>query len=259
MNSMAKNLLSCLLAALLFVGLGAPAVYDAEARFAVTNNSGFGVGASDPLVAVDITQTINANSASDLSTYSFTSQSFGTADADRVIIVGAVATENSEGATLDTVTIGGVTATKISEATFADTGRTSLASIYAAAVPTGTTGTVALTYSVAMQRAAIVGWRTIRGSLTASDTDTANGTDPLVGALDIPANGGAVGIVFSNTGSSFTWSGITEDIDTNGSPDGASYGGAHLEFITLQTGLDVSVNPSSSVQAVAAWASWGPG
>lgn len=94
----------------------------------------------------------SAFSATNTSSYSFTSQPFGAPDADRYIIVGGYARSSSTGG-VSSVTIGGVTATIVNLSNGADSSWFAYAN-----VPTGTTGTVAITYGVSQNRQVIGIW-----------------------------------------------------------------------------------------------------
>ena len=99
------------------------------------------------VVPATIVFTDDSNVSSGTSSYTFTSQSFGAADASRIIVVG-VGSEYipspAFGGTAS-VTIGGVTATEIASTQQVDSASGSQGSMWYAAVPTGTTGSVAIT------------------------------------------------------------------------------------------------------------------
>lgn len=89
----------------------------------------------------------NYNSASDLTTYSFTGCNFGSARSDRLIAVVIQARASPVASrTLSSITIGGVTGTVHVENTISGVPCV----IASALVPTGTSGTVSLTWSAGM-------------------------------------------------------------------------------------------------------------
>jgi hypothetical protein len=92
------------------------------------------------------------NLTTNLTTYTFTAASLGTAHADRYVIVG-VASVAGFARTISSATIGGVAATLNHNQNLGFTGR-----IISAAVPTGATGDVVLTFSGAMTSCAIGVW-----------------------------------------------------------------------------------------------------
>lgn len=146
----------------------------------------------------------------DTDTYTFSSQNLGTAAADRYIIVAAAGRTVSTDLNISSITVGGVTATVVQSAQSA-VGDNDL-TIAIAAVPTGTTGDVVVTYNTTSLRCQICLWRaTGLASATPTDTDQDDGEpgthDPSV-SLTVP-NGFAVGIVSNDASTSVTWSGLT--------------------------------------------------
>lgn len=87
-----------------------------------------------------------------LTTYSFASFPFGPPSPDRVIII-CIHGGGGTGVTLSSGTIGGVAATIAAQ----DVNNNKLSAIMSAVVPTGISGTVALTFNAAKSRAAIAG------------------------------------------------------------------------------------------------------
>jgi hypothetical protein len=243
-----RKFLSGLLASTALCGLR-----PAQAMLTVNQLHGFNVGGGGP-VAMSFTD--NAANQSDLSTYTFSTRSFGTAAADRIIVVGIVA-RRAAAATLDSVTIGGVTATKTTGVINSGGGAATIADIWQAPVPTGTTGDVVVTFNTAMARCAVVIYRMVGASSTASNTQTSTATDPSV-SLNVPANGAAMGVAHSVDGSTTTWTGLTEDVDTTASLESTVYTSAHDNFTAQQTGLTVTANFSAGTSPAGAFASWGP-
>lgn len=168
-------------------------------------------------------------------TVTFSSVTFGTATSDRIIVVGLNYLLGSGDGIVPTMTIGGITATKlVSREGTTDTNAG--VAIYAAAVPTGTSGNIVATKTgVAFNRAGIGWWGTVDANITAFDTDSTQGTSGTESvAIDIAAGGFVAGSAF-NQGSggvnSATWTGVTERFDqtivgfsnqTGGSSDFAS-------------------------------------
>jgi len=216
--------------------------------------------------AVAVSYLTTASDTSDQTTYngvSFQGLTFGAADAARYIVVGIGARANSA-RSISSVTIGGVAATHVCTANDTSAGA-DIASLYIAAVPTGTTGDVVVTFSGAMLRCQIGLWRmTGISSATpnATMTDNTISAGVLTGTINCPANGAIIGAAWgAGSGSqTATWAGITEVYD--GQPETTSNNatGAHATFFAAQTGLTVSAtiggtSPSSGGLAVA---SWGP-
>lgn len=199
---------------------------------------------------VDITFTDSAGDATNLTTYTLSSLSFGTEAADRQIVVGVFGRTNSR--TVSSMTIGGVAATQVVAGNNASNGPND---IWMAAVPTGTTGTVSVTFSGAMIRAAVAVWRMTGANPTAVSTGSDVGTDPSA-TINVPVNGGAVGFCNSAATTSNTWVGLTEDLDTT--VEGHSYSAAHTNLPAGNASLLVQCDWINNTVPVFATASWGP-
>lgn len=206
-----------------------------------------------------IALTAQATSTSDLTTYTFSSQALGDAAADRYVAV-AVAARSGPTGTISSVTIGGQSATQaVTVGSSAQTG-----DIWIAAVPSGTTGDVVVTFSTGQARCTIAVYRlTGIGGVTPDDTDTdtvAAGNVMQLDALSVPANGVAIALVASNTASSisWTWTGLTEDTDTGDIEGGWGSSAASDAFGSAQADLDptaeMNTTPSGPVMVGASWA-----
>ena len=173
-----------------------------------------GGGAVGPVSPVSCTFTDSSVSTADSTAYTFSSQDFGEAAANRYIVVtaGGYDTGNE---TVSSITIGGVAATIAVQVT----GNFVTAAIAIAKVPTGATGDVVVTFSGGMQNAGIGVYRLINlQSATATDTgtDIAESSGALADGLTIPADGCGIGYVCVRTVSSlstFSWTNLTESFD----------------------------------------------
>lgn len=152
-------------------------------------------------------------SETDLTTYTFTAMTIGTAASDRRVHV--IAFASNGGVTLSSATIGGVSATINVQAATASSGQMA---IITANVPTGTTADVALTWSAGQTRCGAMAWYstglTSDAALATASATTNGATMTLTGSV----NGGfALGGAWANGGSSTcTWTGSpspTEDVD----------------------------------------------
>jgi len=153
-----------------------------------------------------------ADSTTDLSVYTFSSQALGTADSARYIIVSVVGRGSAALQTISSVTVQGITATAIQT----QANGTSRASLYVVAVPTGTTGDVVVTWSGTMARMAIGMWRALNITTTAEATGTST-ANPQTSTLSVSAGSIQVAIGYSVATSTCTWSGTngpTEDFDS---------------------------------------------
>jgi hypothetical protein len=178
--------------------------------------------------------------------YEFTSVNFGVADATRVVIVGVSLSANS--VTLG-ATIGGVTATLVAQV---HTGG-NVAELWAAAVPTGTSGTVTITLDDSGARIRIHTFRMVNGNATATFANSnTNGSGSTSIAVTVPAGGAGIGITANNSGGTgFSWTNGTEVDDTN-----VESGGLRAGAATIAASATVSVTGASAAQAMVA-AAWG--
>lgn len=195
-----------------------------------------------------------AGDATTQTTYTFASQNFGTAAADRYLICALTSRASDGGArTLSSVTIGGVAAT----ISVQHNNSGNNASIAIAAVPTGTTGTVVVVFSDSMGECNIALYTTNNlVSITATDTGT-SAADPSTYALDVADEGFAIGIGRSDVGTSTaTWTNLNEDFD-GATADGNDYTTASASFSTTQTNLAITCDwsdaPTRPVFAVASF------
>src|SRR3990167_2651308 len=147
--------------------------------------------------------------------YTFSSQSLGTAAADRYIVVAIAARGLGTTRTISSVTVGGVSAT-INVQTPNITSNTSLTGIVIAAVPTGTTGDIVITFDAQMLRCGIGLYRvTNLVSATPTDTDGSTAADPSV-TLTTVDGGIAIGVGFTqDTAPQAAWTGATENYDND--------------------------------------------
>jgi hypothetical protein len=192
--------------------------------------------------------TANAASATTSLAYSFSSLNFSTASADRHILIGTAGQAGSA-TTVSTVTIGGVSASEV----FSVASSTVRVAFWIAAVPTGTSGTVAITWAAQRARCAVIVWA-LTGLLSTTAVDTGSevnsGTSALNDNVDINAGGVCLAMAYDGgTGSrNWTWSGLTEVVDTTFA-SGRSYTGASADFASAQSGFAVQTTPSGSTTA----------
>jgi len=153
----------------------------------------------------EITYITTASDATDLTTYTFSTQSIGDANSSRKVIVGVHGSINFQ--TVSTVTVGGISATiLVQEATLGI-----VAAIAIAEVPTGTTADVVVTFTGAMDRCAIGIWRAV-GSISMTPIDTGSSTaDPGTDTLTSVIGGYCVCV--GTGGDTATWTNATENYD----------------------------------------------
>lgn len=178
-----------------------------------------------------------STTGSDLTTYTFSTQNLGTAAGDRYIVCCVNGRSSDGGArTISSVTVGGVTAT--AGPFVGNSG--SHVGIFIAAVPTGTTGDVVVTWSGGMGDCSVELHRATGVSSTTPTSSVTDTTTPLSQSINVDAGGFAVGISTTDNGTATaTWAGITERSD-DATGGGNDRSGAGDEFATTQTGLTVS-------------------
>lgn len=202
---------------------------------------------------------------SNQTTYNFADVPFGAADAGRWLVVHIHGANNDR--TVNSVTIGGVSASRVTDGvndaeTVVSDPASVVGALWIANVPTGTSGTVSITWSGGQARTAIALFRMTgnsgaQASQVATDTGT-SGTD-LSASLTIPSNGGGIGGVGVNTPDSprtFTWTNLTEQYDEEVGEGNNSYSGA----LSLASGTATRTATASGsfVQGVLVLAAWGP-
>lgn len=194
-----------------------------------------------------------------IQTYTFSSQNLGTAAADRYIIVYASGRDSGTSATSITeVTVGGVTATEVVQTSNNPTNST-VAGLFIAAVPTGTTGDIVITFNTSMVSGAYAAYRATGIEATATDvaTSTPASGDPST-TIDITAGGFAIGGTTVAVGAtrSAAWTGLTEDVEELIEGNGF-HSSAHDSFVSQTLGQTVSVDlettPIEAVLVAAAW------
>lgn len=153
-----------------------------------------------------------ATDTSDLTNYSFASQAIGTASATRNVFVVVGAEDSATSFTLSSATIAGVAATiHLNGPT---TGATQVA-IISAAVSSGTTGTIDLTFSEAITAAhicttAVYDLSSVTPVASSSARDNASG--PLTLDLNTSADGVVIaGCTSGALGQDAVWTGLSED------------------------------------------------
>lgn len=176
---------------------------------------------------VDTNSTYSTGGA--LTTHSFAAD-FSTAETGRLIVVTVNMGDNN--ATSATgMTIGGVTATEVVTANHYCGYYASEASIWVAAVPTGTSGTVSLTTSTgsqaSMQVFALYGATSATPVSTDTSTDTTSHSFNVSGLPSNAAVIGTVGAEFSTSVITTSWSATLTDAGVVGTTGGNSNGSAY--------------------------------
>ena len=190
----------------------------------------------------------NINTTNPSNTFTWNGTSISTADPTRYMYLIAYSVSANIASDTDWVSscsIAGVSATKI----FAPGSSSNSAfTMWRAAVPTGTSGTVSLTRNTGNGFSHVM-WALFAVynllSTTPVHTITPSGSTSASGTLNLTAGGVAFGMAIQITNNGFTWSGLTETFDTQGGVGGNSYGwtGALKNNVT---GSSMSVGITSS-------------
>jgi hypothetical protein len=215
-------------------------------------------GAPFPASRREVLSTFLAHSeqTATASSYSFTSLSFGMADADRYIVACLTIQASVDGVGITDCTIGGITATQIVQSALAG-GRRG-AAIFIAKVPTGTSGTVAFTLSGNAANASVAVYSVIGGPAASSTSSTDNAP---TASLNIAAHGAVIAVAIAGSGSSpsATWTNLTEDCDNNlGSGNLQCRSSASKSFATAQTGLTTTCTFSTTAGSAGCFAVFEP-
>jgi hypothetical protein len=208
-------------------------------------NQLIGFGASPPPPALTFLQA--ATDSADATTYSFASQNFGSAHPNRFLIAtfGWAAGANPTGSSC---TIGGITASKAVEVVPAVS--SGGACIFIARVPSGTSGTVAITLTGGAVRMALglyaaTDLRSETPTATSSHNAAVSGVTS--GTIAVQGQGIVVGTAFSiDAVSGYTWTGLTKDNQTSVEAGVAEFSCASGVFASTQASLSWSAQDGAA-------------
>jgi len=211
---------------------------------------GFGVGGALASVVFGSTQTGTTTG----DPFQFTAMTLGVAASNRVCVAAlSYSVVGSDFA--DSVTIGGVTAIKVAAA-----GNGAVAAeLWAAVVPTGTTGDMVFSgFGESGPGGTAMGCSTYSIYDTSSATPTSTGADNT-STFDVALGvGAAIGVyaAFSDA-DTVTWTNLTEDADVHAAEAGTDvhHGAAHTR---LNAATTATVTPTGGVNNCFAAAAWGP-
>lgn len=211
---------------------------------------------------VQITFASSAVSSSTSSTYTFSSRSIGSTGNSRYCIIAVDGVSDTALRTISSVTLdygtGAQAASALVTAPSSPAGAWTVTALYSVACPSGTTGTVVVTWSAAQVRTGIGIWAVYNSNGTASNTQTSTASTGSV-TLNVPANGGGIAAIEGTSGgSSYSWSGLTENYDELVTSV-TYHSGASLTFTAANPTLSVTATPSLPMYASAmAAASFAP-
>lgn len=141
-----------------------------------------------------LTATDNAIDTTSQTTYNFGTRSFGPADSTRIIAV-EIGARNAAGTqVVSSASIGGVAAT-FSVRQLAATNN-AVAELWYAAVPTGTTGNVSVTFAGANSRAAVQVYSILSPSSAAPAVTGVSTANAPTTTFTIPSGGAAIGMSY---------------------------------------------------------------
>lgn len=206
--------------------------------------------------AITFTYETTLQSTSDLTTYTFSAADIGTANADRCVIVSAVARKAGTAFTLSSASINGVSANIFAQVTNTVT-NSDTAAMFSAIVPSDATGDIVVTWSTGVLRTQIGIWTAVGtdNCTTPSDTDTDTSADPT-DSITIPTGGVAVGAGLTAAGTTATWTGLTENFDatleTFVTATGASHASPSAGALAIT--IDFAGTPVESAGVFATWA-----
>ena len=202
--------------------------------------------------AVTLTFTTSAIDATDGTTFTFAGKSLSTAAASRKIVVTIFGASATTTLTISTVTVAGVSATLVKA--HQDVGGEEYVQIWQAAVPTGTTGDVVVTWSGSVVCCGIGIFAMYDAASAASATAGANNTPNPSVSLSIPANGAAIGVAGGAGTATWTWTNLTENYDAV--VEGVqNHTGASKTVVAAETPT-ITATPSPSSAPCMALASW---
>lgn len=163
-----------------------------------------------------LTFVTNTSDLTAQTTYTFTSQAFGAVDPNRQIILAIFGRNPSVGSSVISATIGGVSAALAFAGATGDNGA-GISEIWVASVPTGTSGTVTVTFSGSCLRAGISIYRLVGATAHATaGAGVTNANVPAQGVtITIPTGGATVAVSGSGvTATDGTTTNQTQDVHT---------------------------------------------
>jgi hypothetical protein len=192
--------------------------------------------------SVSVVNTDSAVDNSDLTTYTFTSRALGAVRANRRIVVGV---HHANAIAVSSMTIGGISASQL----VIDAG--TLASLWSAFVPTGTTGNIAITFASGQNNCGIGVWAVYDSASSAFHTAADSGSaDPVSVNINVPYRGAVVAYSRCTTSGTYAWTNLTKNFQVDG--DTYFTSGASGEFIASQTGRTITADGGGAARLVAA-------
>lgn len=175
--------------------------------------------------AATISYTAQASVDTNATNYSgsFDGIAIGTAGATRQVVVSIDGPRATAGTrTVSSCTIATISASLLSRKT---SGNGDAHEVWAADVPSGTTGDIDIVFNSGMDACAIGVWAVYNAASVYIDEGTSGTT--LSSSINIPTNSVAIAAGRSTTNTTATWAGVTENFDANfNGENGATSGGS---------------------------------
>ena len=184
---------------------------------------------SDP---VSITYNGQYNTENNQTSYTWTGAATGTAQHDRIVVVGIASTGNNANVKLKYVTINGQRAHCEIYARSTETDNRTQVALYSMKVPTGTTTNIVAYLTGSQDRFGMLCWSVYNTSGKFEGAiDTVDSSGQLHVDVGYNANGAVLGMaVNQESGGTWAWTGLTEDVDQGIGGGASTMGGAHAEY-----------------------------
>jgi hypothetical protein len=223
-------------------------------------------------MALSLAFTDSRTSATSATTQTFNTggdPSIGAAAADRIVAV-AVAQLATVAGQITGMTIGGITATLASGSAVTDAAPAVHAAIFFAAVPTGTTATVVVTFPAAGGCCGISVYRITGATPTPAASNTSSGassTTALSTTLTVPVGGASINAYFNrnsmDSGSAITWTNASQDLYVEAGGAGSFSGDFGSASVTASGSVTVTATDTGAAggtpsQCCMTSVAWGP-
>lgn len=232
----------------------------AHAEFAVNDMAGFNVGGRGPVPAFSFRNVYSDNGSA--TTYNFASSDTGTEDVLRVNVV-AVVTSSAVAVAASGVVVNGVTATQAITSGASTAGR--VVELWYAANPTGTTGTISVTFASGVVNARIYVWAGYPASATPVDAVGANAASSPQTLTDLAKTSGGFAVFATNRNQASVTVALTSagaetitEHDDSTLDALVSTGSMSFAVTATTTTDDYTATWSNSGNSGVAGATWGP-
>jgi len=211
------------------------------------NNMLMGAAGVPTELPEEITNVTSAISSADATSYTFSSVALGAASATRAIYVFITGQESTgQAPTITPVTVRGVTATKVTDV-YNSTEPHYVSSLWKAAVPSGTSGDIAVTLNKTMSQLGVIVWALTGDHYQFNlQTNTSSSTASF-SLTSVPDNSVILAGRGGHSSHTHTWSSAVDENIDQVIADGVVQSGASKEHAT---GGDFTVTCTPSANAV---------